>query len=155
MQMNKEIISTMLSADSPALINGEGRGGKPYFTKQDAMYCVSGMPQGAWEYMQYVDILNNNTQETVYKKCCDEVMKWNHLPDKEREKILLICKIALVECRLKSFSNVARCSLIQVSERQWYRKYSEIYGTAQRIYNDLDNQAGRYIAIKLGKISKT
>ncbi len=148
--MNKEIISTMLSADSPAPINGEGRGGQPYFTKQDAMYCVSGMPLDAWEYMQYVDILCNDTKKTVLKKCSQKLINGGHIKDKEKAD--LIAEIALVECRLKSFSNVARCSLIRVSERQWYRKYSEIYGMAQRIYNDLDNQSWRHIEIKLGKI---
>ncbi len=149
--MNKEKIGTMLSADSPAPINGEGRGGRPAFTKQDAMFCIAGMPSDAWDYMQYVDILCESTKKTVFKNCSRKLIEGGHI--KNREKAELIAEIALVECRLKSFSNVARCSLIRVSQRQWYRSYSEIYGIAQRIYNELDNQAGRYIAIKLGKIN--
>lgn len=150
--MNKETISAMLSADTPAPINGEGKGGRPYFTKTDAMYCVAGMPKDAWDYMQYVDILFNEKLKPVSDKCCNKIMRRNNLNEDERDKTKLICEIALVECRLKSFSNIAKCSLIKVSERQWYRKYSSIYSMALKIYNELDNKSGLHISMKLGKL---
>ncbi len=149
--MNKEKIGTMLSAASPAPINGEGRGSRPDFTVQDAMYSCSGMPQAAWDYFQYVDILEESTKKAVLKNCSQKLIAGGFI--KNREKAVLVAKVALEECRTKPFTNVDRCSRIKVSERSWYRRYAVIYGIAQRIYNELDNQAGRYIAIKLGKIN--
>ncbi len=147
--MNKEKIGAMLSADSPAPINGEARGGRPAFTTQDAMYSCTGMPQAAWDYFQYAYILYDSTKKAVLKNCSQKLIAGGHI--KNREKSDLIAQTALEECRSKPFTNVERCSKIRVSERTWYRRYAEIYGIAQRIYNDLDNQANRCIAIKLEK----
>lgn len=143
--MNKEIIAAMLSADSPSPINGEGRGGKPYFTKQDAMYCVSGMPVDAWEYMQYVDILVDDKMGSVSNRCS------NKIKGKDRTKIQKVCDVALLECRYGGFPKIAIRGIIGISKSSWYSKYAAYYSLAVSHYNNLDSKTTRYINTKLGK----
>lgn len=149
--MDISTIGAMLSADSPRPIDGSARGGKPTFTKEDAMQAVSGMNADAWDYMQYIYVMMDEKIVSASAKCAYIILtKYSNTFKDEQTILYNICEAALVETRKVPYSNAKRARMLGVTEYIYRKQYRDIYHYALMIYNNWESDARLHIKRKLG-----